>query len=149
MKTCAFTGHRNLINTGFDELLLERVTENLIINGTERFLCGMAVGFDMICAQTVIALKKKYKVSLTACLPCANQSERFSVKNKILYGELLDRCDEVIILADKYFNGCMHSRDRYMVDNCDVLVSFLRKSFGGTFYTVNYARQAGKKIIEL
>ena len=43
----------------------------------------------------------------------------------------------------------MFERDRYLVDNSDLLVCFLRKNRGGTFYTVNYARKKGKKIIEL
>lgn len=149
MNVCAFTGHRMLINTDFDVHLLQRVTENLIKTGTKRFLCGMAVGFDMIAARVVLALKERYDVELVACLPCENQSARFSERNKILYKEILSRCDETVILGTEYVSGCMQKRDRYLVDNCDVLVCFLRKDSGGTYYTVNYAKQAGKKIIEL
>lgn len=149
MSVCAFTGHRNLTNTDFDELLLERVVENLIKTGTKRFLCGMAVGFDMKAAQAVIALKGKYDIELVACLPCENQSARYSERNKTLYEEILSQCDEVITLAGGYVSGCMHRRDRYLVDNCDTVVSFLRKNSGGTYYTVNYAKKSSKKIIEL
>lgn len=149
MSVCAFTGHRNLANTGFDELLLERVVENLVKTGTTRFLCGMAVGFDMKAAQAVIVLKNKYNLELVACLPCENQSERYSEKNRRLYKEILSVCDETVILEKEYKSGCMHKRDRYLVDNCDVLVSFLRKTSGGTYYTVKYAERQGKKIIEL
>ncbi len=149
MRVCAFTGHRNLADTDFDELLLERVIENLIRNGTKRFLCGMAIGFDLKCAQAVAVLKAKYDVELVACLPCANQSERFSEKNKQLYNKMISASDEVIVLEPVYKSGCMQRRDRYLVDNCDVLVSFLRRNSGGTHYTVNYAKKTGKKIIEL
>ena len=149
MSVCAFTGHRNLAGTDFDEHLLERVVLNLVKNGTTRFLCGMAVGFDMKAALAVLALKGLYDIELVACLPCANQSERFSARNKKLYNEILARCDDIIIMEMEYKNGCMQERDRYLVDNCDVLVSFLRKTSGGTYYTVNYARKQNKKIIEL
>lgn len=149
MRVCAFTGHRNLRNTDFDELLLERLVEDLAKNGTRRFLCGMAVGFDMKAAQTVIGLKEKYGLELVACLPCENQSARYSEKNKTLYKEILACCDEVITLSGEYDSGCMYRRDRYLVDNCDVLVSFLRKKSGGTYYTVNYAKKNNKKVIEL
>ena len=149
MKVCAFSGHRNLAVYDFDELLLQRVIVNLVKNGIKRFLCGMAVGFDMKAAQTVIVLKKSYDIELVACLPCANQSERYSQKNKLLYDEILACCDEVVVLESEYVSGCMHRRDRYMVDNSDTLVCFLRKTSGGTYYTVNYARKANKKIIEL
>ena len=149
MKVCAFTGHRSLAGLDFDELLLERVVLNLVKNGYTRFLCGMAVGFDMKAAQAVIALKQSYDIELVACLPCVNQSERFSAKNKLLYDEILACCDEVVIMEREYTGGCMHMRDRYMVDNSDTLVCFLRKNYGGTYYTVGYAQRAGKKIIEL
>lgn len=149
MKVCAFTGHRSLAGTDFDEHLLERVILNLVKTGYNRFLCGMAVGFDMKAAQAVLALKGEYDIQLVACLPCTNQSERFSAKSKALYDEILDKCDEKIVLGSEYENGCMQRRDRYLVDNCDVLVSFLRKSSGGTYYTVNYARKSNKKVIEL
>lgn len=50
MKVCAFTGHRFLTDD-FDRELLKRVTENLAKNGVKKFLCGMAVGFDMESAK--------------------------------------------------------------------------------------------------
>ena len=149
MKVCAFTGHRKLAGTDFDELLLERVITNLVKNGVKRFLCGMAVGFDLKAASIVIVLKRSYDIELVACLPCANQSERFSEKNKILYDEIIACCDEVVVLEEAYTRGCMLRRDRYMVDNSDTLVCFLRKTSGGTYYTVNYAKSTNKKIIEI
>ena len=148
-RTCAFTGHRNLKNTNFDASLLDRTIGHLIKNGTDTFLCGMAMGFDLESAQSVIMHKKNYDVKLIACIPCDNQTERFSESARKLYERVLSRCDEVITLSDFYYPGCMHERDRYMVDNSDLIVSFLRKEKGGTFYTVNYARRQNKKIIEL
>ena len=149
MKVCAFTGHRRLAGYGFDEHLLERVVLNLVKNGVNRFLCGMAIGFDMKAAQAVLALKESYDIELVACLPCVNQSEMYSARDKQTYNEILKRCDEIIVLEREYTSGCMFKRDRYLVDNSDTLVCFLRKKTGGTHYTVNYAKKTGKKIIEL
>lgn len=148
-KVCAFSGHRNLNAGGFDSALLDRVILDLIKTGTKKFLCGMAHGFDLAAAQSVLQYKERYGVHLTACLPCANQSVTFSEKNRQIYNCVLEKCDEVITLSPEYHNGCMHERDRFMVDNSDVLVCYLRRNSGGTFYTVNYARRLGKKIIEL
>lgn len=149
MKVCAFTGHRNIYAYDFDEHLLERVVLNLVKNGVRKFLCGMAIGFDMKAAQAVLSLKESYNLQLVACLPCANQSERFSAKNRNLYNEILSKCDEVLVFESSYTRGCMFTRNRYLVDNSDVLVCFLRKTSGGTYYTVNYARKTNKKIIEI
>ena len=149
MKVCAFTGHRNLAETDFDEQLLRRVVKDLVINGYDRFLCGMAVGFDLKAAQAVLELKGFYDIQLVACLPCVNQAEKYSAKNKKLYEEILYYCDDFVVMEPEYVRGCMQERDRYLVDNCDVLVSILRKNSGGTHYTVEYARKQNKKIIEL
>lgn len=148
LKKCAFSGHRNLNTGGFDAALLDRVICNLIKTGTREFFCGMALGFDVAAAESVLS-QKTDGVTLTACLPCADQRETFSESGKLRYQSVLERCDRVITLSPEYYPGCMHARDRFMVDNCDVLVCFLRKQSGGTFYTVSYAGKCGKKIIEL
>lgn len=146
-RVCAFTGHRNA--SGLDYNLLDKVIYDLIKTGTKKFISGMALGFDIAAAQSVLAYKKEYDISLVACIPCGNQSARFKEKDKILYNSVLGKCDEVITLSSEYYKGCMQERDRFMVDNCDIVVCYLRRNFGGTFYTVNYARKKGKKIIEL
>lgn len=148
-KTCAFSGHRNLINNSLDYALLDRVVLNLVKMGTTDFLCGMALGFDMAAAETVINLKKDYDLTLKACLPCLEQSSLYSQKNKERYQFILSKCDEIVTISEQYRRGCMHERDRYMVDNCDALICFLRRQSGGTFYTVNYAKKKGVHIIEL
>ena len=103
----------------------------------------------MCAAEAVLSLKKRYKIKLVACIPCANQTEKYSGFARQRYEKILSKCDEKIVLSAYYYPGCMHERNRYMVDNCDSVVCFLRKDSGGTFYTVNYARKYNKTIIEL
>ena len=43
----------------------------------------------------------------------------------------------------------MLKRDRYMVDNSDIVVAYLTKSSGGTYYTVKYANEKGVKVVNL
>lgn len=148
MSSCTFTGHRELKDLDF--ALLDRVILHLVKNGVTRFLCGMAQGFDLIAAESVIALKSDYPdVELVACVPCEGQSRYFSAADKARYDRVIKNCSEVIVLSEEYYQGCMHFRDRFMVDNCDLVVCYLRKKSGGTYYTVKYARSQGKKIIEL
>ncbi len=147
-KNCAFSGHRHSVKE-LDLNLLDRVILNLIKNGARNFYCGMAVGFDLAAAESVLNYKKDYNVKLFACIPCEGQSDGYSQINKRRYDDILRRCDGEIVLSDEYHRGCMLARDRFLVENCGVLVSFLRKEKGGTYYTVNYARQKNIKIIEL
>lgn len=148
MSVCAFTGHRELVD--LDVALMDRVIKNLIKNGCKRFLCGMAHGFDLAAAESVLALKREFpEVELVACVPCEGQSRYFSVTDRARYDRILQNCSEVVVLARSYYQGCMHVRDRYMVDNCDLVVCYLRKKSGGTYYTVKYAKALDKKVIEL
>ncbi|MCM1438488.1 MAG: DUF1273 domain-containing protein [Roseburia sp.] len=145
-KTCAFTGHR-ILEYGFDLHGLKKTVENFVLKGYENFLCGMAVGFDMIAAETVLQLKKLYPhIKLFACVPCAGQEKYYGGEDKIRYNKILSACDGVEILSAKYYNGCMQARDRYMVDNSSLLIAYKRKNEGGTYYTVRYALSENKKI---
>ena len=148
-EKCAFTGHRSLAGYDLDYALLDRVILNLLKEGTKEFYCGMALGFDMVAAESLLQYREAFDFKLIACLPCPEQSESFSAKNRERYQKILERCDEIVQVSDFYYNGCMFTRDRYLVDNADVLISFLRKKSGGTFYTVNYAKSKKVNIIEL
>lgn len=146
--TCAFTGHR-ILGTDFDYNLLDRVIYNLLQGGTENFLCGMAMGFDLAAAESLLQYKKQFDFNLVACVPCVGQEDTFSQKGREKYYKILGECGEVHVLADGYYDGCMLARDRYLVDNCDVLVAYRRRTRGGASYTVNYAAKKGVRIIEL
>lgn len=149
MKICAFTGHR-LLGSDFDLSLLDRIILRLINQGCNRFLNGMAMGFDIIAAERVLYFKEKFpEIELCACIPYLNQSQYYPLNYKERYEKILSACDEKIVLSENYYNGCMHLRDRFLVDNCDVLVYYLREKKGGTFYTFKYAEKKDIKIIEL
>ena len=53
-------------------------------------------------------------------------------------------------VCDTYQRGCVHIRNRYLVDNCDLLIAIYNgEDKCGTAYTVNYAKQQGKEIVIL
>ena len=107
----------------------------------------MARGFDLIAAQAVCELKEVYpNIKLVACIPCPSQDGKFTAEEKEKYQYVLSKCDSKILLSDHYFNGCMLMRNRFLVDNSSMLIAYLRQKRGGTFYTVKYAEEKGKKI---
>lgn len=145
-KTCALTGHRALGADFSAERLREQLLR-LIGKGTDTFLCGMARGFDFAAAEVLLALKREYPLRLVACVPCADQAKGFSAENKKKYENLLNACDETVILHESYLNGCMFERNRYMVDRADFVFAYLARKKGGTAYTVNYAKRKGKPVL--
>ena len=147
IKSCAFSGHR-VLQSDFDIKLLENGVCDLIKRGTQVFYCGMAKGFDLIAAETVLKYKKE-GIKLIACVPYEGQEDSMNKTDKLRYKDILSFCDEKVVFAPHYNFRCMYARNRYMVENCDVLVSYLRKESGGTYYTVNYAKTCDKKVIEI
>ena len=146
--TCALSGHR-VLSRQFSKQLLQQQLRALLEEGADTFLCGMALGFDLICAETLTALRTQYRLRLVACIPCADQACRFTPAQKQAYLRALSACDESVVLHERYVDGCMFERNRCMVDRCDVLLAYLETERGGTFYTVNYAKKRGNRIVFL
>ena len=139
--SCAFTGHRKLEND-FSLRKLKKIIKTLIEEGVTTFYAGMAIGFDLVAAEAVLALKKKYpSVKLVACIPCYNQEKTFPAEDQKRYVKILKKADEQVVLAEHYFSGCMQLRNRYMVDHADVLVAYCHAETGGTAYTVKYFKK--------
>lgn len=48
-----------------------------------------------------------------------------------------------------YYKGCMHQRNRVLVNNSSTCICYLTQTEGGTAYTVNYARNSGLSVFNL
>ena len=137
-SACVFTGHRQL-GEDFSMRKLKKEIKKLMELGVESFYNGMAVGFDLIAAELVLELKKKFPATrLIACVPCYGQEKYYSETDKKRYAQILKNADEVVTLSDHYFNGCMQNRDRYMVNRTDIMIAYCKKEEGGAAYTVKY-----------
>ena len=146
-KAVCFTGHR-VIKNDFDYGFLENAVENLIEEGYCTFLIGMAIGFDMLCFSLLLKLKQKYNhIKIIACVPCKDQAVSYGREKRTEYEKFLSVADEVITLYPSYNEFCMKERNRYMVDNSSVCVTYLYRMSGGTYYTTSYAFFKNKKII--
>lgn len=150
-KTCCFSGHRKI----FEEQTkvyekLNRQIPALIKAGYNTFICGGALGFDTLCAQAVLKAKCSYSgIKLVLALPCRNQTDRWTQKDIAVYNSIIEKSDKVIYTSSQYYSGCMHRRNRFMVDNSACCICYLNKSCGGTAYTVKYAAEKGLHIINL
>ena len=62
---------------------------------------------------------------------------------------MLSVADEKVYINKEYTKECMQKRNEYMVNNCSVLVAYLKNNFGGTFNTVNFAKKMEVPIINV
>lgn len=151
-KTVCFTGHREIpfLKAGAIKNMLKKTIEDLIERGYCYFGAGGALGFDTLAAQTVLELKSKYpQIRLILVLPCLSQADRWSDRDKAVYEDIKNRADKVVYTAQEYFKGCMHKRNRHLVDNSSVCICYLTRKTGGTAYTVDYADKNGLQVINI
>ena len=65
------------------------------------------------------------------------------------YRDILRRADKVVYTAERYSPGCMHRRNRHLVENSSVCVAYCTRETGGSAYTAQYARQRGLRLVLL
>ena len=142
IKTWVFTGHRDLPDD-FPKKKLKEEIKKLIALGVDTFLCGMAMGFDLLAAETVLSLKRKYtQIKLVACIPCIGQEKYFSRVDQKRYVSAVKKADEKVVLSDSYYRGCMQVRDKYMAEKGDVMIAYCTKKEGGAAYTLRCFQKA-------
>lgn len=151
-QTVCFTGHRKIPQEHLN-IIAQRLKEtliDLIEHGYLYFGAGGALGFDTLAAQTVLELKIEYpNIKLILVLPCLSQTRGWSTRDTEIYEDIKSKADKVVYTSQEYTKGCMHKRNRHLVDNSSVCICYLTESTGGTAYTVDYARKNNLTVINL
>jgi len=162
MKTCCFTGHRpKTLPWGYNETDLRCVSfkskikfklENLIVeNGYDKFISGMAMGADMICAEVVLSLKILYPhIKLECAVPNYAFTENWRDEEVRKFSSILTRADNIrYVSANKvYSRRDLMLRNIYMVDASELVIAvYIEGESGGTRNTIDYAASKNKEII--
>ena len=152
MKTCSFTGHRRIEPLHEKTLpeLLSRAVNYAYENGCRRFIAGGALGFDTLAAREIIRYRISHPdVLLVLALPCVNQDERWSAKQREAYSYILSSANEVVYISEEFTDTCMKERNRYLAEEADVLIAYASRSASGAGQTVRMAMAKNKKIYNL
>ncbi|WP_298026280.1 SLOG family protein [uncultured Alistipes sp.] len=146
--TAAFTGHRTYRGEAAEALA--SLLGDLHAEGYRRFLCGMALGFDMAAAEAVLALRAAHpEVRLVCVVPFAGQDRRFPAVEQERYRRILEAADETVVLRDDYRPDCYARRNDRLTDGASAVVAWYDGSSGGTHYTVRRARRLGLRVLNL
>ena len=114
------------------------------------FYAGGCTGFDTIAEQAVLKYRETHPaVRLIIVIPYRNQASAWSEEKRMEYDRIKTYANETICLSERYYRGCMHQRNRYMVDHSSVCVCYLMQESGGTASTVKYAQRKGLPICNL
>ena len=160
MKSIAVTGRRPAyLPWGYDEgdtravalkNRLKYTISGLIDDGYTTFYVGMAEGVDTYIVEILLMLKMHYgysNISIQAVIPFREFCARWSQSSRDRYYMLLGLVDRVITMSETYDERAIFMRNKYMVDNSDmVLAVYDNIKNGGTYNTLMYARSIGKDV---
>lgn len=127
---------------------LKITLEEYIKNGYTHFISGGARGVDMDFAELVLYFREIYpNIKLEMAIPYLKQNSAYNDKENQRYKTILSKADEISILNKDYKKGCLHKRNRYMIDKSDLITAFWNVEHkGGTYYSINYAEKANKDL---
>lgn len=159
-KRCAFTGYRpQKMPWGFNEeapecidfkARLKEQIEQLIGEGYAHFISGGAMGMDTWAAEAVLELKKTYPwILLEMVSPYDGQASKWEPTYRYRHDYLFENADITTATSHEYTRDCMFLRNRYLVDNSDLVLAAYDGQAGGTAMTVEYAHQHGNCILTI
>ena len=150
---CCFTGHREIPKNLIPQIRskLSAELQRLYTDfGVKTFISGGAIGFDLLAAETVVELKRLYPdVSLIFALPCENHTSKWGDAAISKFRVLSLYADETVYVSSTYYNGCMHVRNKFMLENSAYCIAYCKKTSGGSYYTLSLAKKMGRTTIEL
>ena len=152
IRTVCFTGHRDIPRKDAIAMpsLLKSTIEELIVRGAKIFRAGGAMGFDTVAALCVLELREKYpEITLHLILPCKDQTNGWNETNLRAYKYVLENASSVEYVTDTYTKGCMHERNKRLVNGSDVCIAYCRRESGGSAYTLSYAESKGLETINI
>ncbi|MEA5002589.1 MAG: SLOG family protein, partial [Christensenella sp.] len=145
LTTCCFSGYRPEkfgfpLNASRMEysLLLGYVNIYILFSvekGYTTFLCGMAQGFDIICGETVLRLKKHagYEhIRLVCVVPYRGHGGQWAEEWRLRHQRLEALADEIVYVCEGYERDCFLARNRLMADHANRLICYYDGKSGGT-----------------
>lgn len=139
---CCFFGHKN-VTSNLTECLLP-ILNQLITEGVDSFLVGNQGSFDSIVLHTLRLLKEKhphitYHIVL-AYMPGAKQEYSSYDPMETLYPEGLESVHPRFAIS---------WRNKWMIQEADVVVTYITHSWGGAAQFAELAERKKKRVINI
>lgn len=138
--TVTFCGHSD--TPCYEEIRqrLHMVVKQLIEQGAERFYLGGYGNFDSTAASVVWSLKKQYShIQSILVIPYLDKRIDASHYDDKIYPPLEN-------IPRRY--AIVH-RNRWMVDNSDIVVAYVRHGWGGAAQMLEQAKRKGLTIVRV
>lgn len=139
---CSFCGHRIVTDYSLEEKIYIKVLDLVMNKNCTIFYSGGMGEFDMLCERVVRRIKKKYPY-IKLC--------RIIYKYKTDLKAVRSLVDEIIIpdLTNVHYKKAIVMRNRWMVEEADMILCYIHKSYGGAYTMMKYAEKTNTEIIRI
>ena len=135
---CTFFGHRD----ASDSLTVEirkTLIELLETGNVDVFYIGNSGNYDSLASRILSELSSEYSFTCRIVLAYLPEQEREYSFETIL--------PEVIEEVPKRF--AISYRNQWMIQQSDIVVTYVRRNYGGAYKYKEMAKKKGKKVIEV
>ena len=141
-----FCGHSNcLFNDDIKKQLKTILGNEIIKNPTCKFYLGGYGDFDSLCLQTLRELKKEFQdIELIFITPYLDNNYSKLELSKYYYDDVIFPPLESI--PRKF---AILKRNEWMVDSADLIIAYVKYSWGGATKTLEYAKRKKVPIINI
>ena len=107
------------------------------------FYVGKNGDFDELAASAVRRLKSEWSAfcSLTLVLP-------YEIANL----DLIEKSYDEVIMPNDYkchYKAAIEKRNRWLAENCDLMIGYIKRESGGAYKCFSYARERGVLLINI
>ena len=100
---------------------IERLIKQEKVN---RFLCGMNLGGELLCAEIILELRQYYPhITLESVFPYENQAEHWTEAQRDKYYEIASQCNEENLLEYHYDDQCLYRQKKFIADSSDIILT--------------------------
>ena len=173
MKRVGFTGHRDCVSNEWTHDTLNSAVKRSVEGGARWFTSGGAIGWDVNFLEAAMVERWNLAgkptttfsgmfdvkglpdgIAVAAALPFRGFWDHYKNKrddNRIYFDNLEKQLDVIAYISEGgYEVSKMHKRNRWIVDNSDVMITvYDGRKKGGTYKTLSYAKKQRKPILWL
>ncbi len=141
----AFIGHREFDHIPNIEKDLYTIL-SVVISTKEyvEFYVGRNGDFDISVASTVKKIQKDFRNHNSRLILVQPYPMKDDPYYETYYDELL-----YPLPRDVYPKAAMQERNKWLIDNCDLLITYVKNTEGGAYEAYEYAEKRGKRILQL
>ena len=152
MTTVSFTGHRPNKLGGYKipnpiySACYGAIHDALLYLKTDKAISGMALGVDTWGAQNCIDLD----IPFVAAVPFKGQESIWPKESQDTYNTLLSAAEHIEYICEPGYQAWkLQQRNKWMVDNSDIVLAVFDGTPGGTKNCIDYALLNNKKVLKI